>query len=306
VIVVATIESYRRPGLSPALRSGMYGRCGRACLSPGFTLIELLVVIAIVAILASMLLPTLARSKQKAQGIQCMNHHRQLAMAWRMYAEDNRDRITYAGEDLSDPSRSSAVWVLGRMDFDPNNRANWDVEVGVKKSPLWQYCKSAGVWKCPSDRSFVKVGSVIRPRVRSMTASIWMGGFGGAAPTQLDPGWKVFLSLSDMNDPGPSKSWVFIDQREDSINWGNYFTDMVGFPDRPVLRRFAFDYPASYHSMAGGLSFADGHSEIKRWRDPRTVPPIRKGADALYEAGFVNSPNNPDLGWLQERSTRRK
>ena len=272
----------------------------------GFTLIELLVVIAIVAILASLLLPTLGRSKQKAQGIQCMNHHRQLALAWRMYAEENRDRIPYASAHESDASKDSAVWILGRMDFDPNNRFNWDVEVGIKKSPLWPYCTSVGIWKCPSDTSVVKLGAVTRPRVRSMTMSVWMGGYGGLAPRDLGPEWRVFMSTADLVDPGPTKTWLFLDQREDSINWGNFFTDMKGFPNQPAQRRFAFDYPASYHARAGGLSFADGHAEIKRWRDPRTMPPLKRGNAGLYEAAFISSPNNPDIGWLQERATRRK
>lgn len=271
----------------------------------GFTLIELLVVVAIIAVLASMLLPALGRGKQKAQGIQCMNHHRQLVMAWRMYAEDNRDRITYASASLTDPSKAAATWILGQMDFDPNNQYNWDPEVGIKKSPLWPYCKTVAIWKCPSDNSVVKVGAAVRPRVRSMSMSIWMGGFGGVAPNNLEQGWKVFLSLNDMASPGPSKAWVFLDQREDSINFGNFYTDMLGYPDKPASRRFAFDYPASYHFRAGGLSFADGHSEIKRWRDQRTMPPLKKGSDVLYNAGFVASPNNPDIGWLQERATRR-
>ncbi len=114
----------------------------------GFTLIELLVVIAIIAILARLPLPTLAQAKAKSRGVQCMNNHRQLGIAWRMYVEDNRDVLLYASEDPANPATYGYSWMTGTMDFDPNNRANWDPDVGVKKSPQeaakWRFIARAG------------------------------------------------------------------------------------------------------------------------------------------------------------------
>ena len=107
--------------------------------------------------------------------------------------------------------------------------------------------------------------------------------------------------LSDMTDPAPAENWILIDEREDSINDGFFVVDMTGYPNSPGSIRLV-DFPASYHNRAGGLNFADGHAEIRKWIDPRTIPPMRKNVELTLN---IPSPNNKDMIWLQERSTSR-
>jgi prepilin-type processing-associated H-X9-DG protein len=93
---------------------------------------------------------------------------------------------------------------------------------------------------------------------------------------------------------------VLLDEREDSINDGYFVVDMAGYPNSPNLLKIV-DYPASYHGRAGGMSFADGHSEIRKWKDPRTIPRLSKTDLPLN----VASAGNQDVIWMQQRSTRK-
>jgi prepilin-type processing-associated H-X9-DG protein len=119
---------------------------------------------------------------------------------------------------------------------------------------------------------------------------------------------RIYRKSTDMVDPGQSKTAVFLDEREDSINDGMFVIGMEGAVQPPATSPTPgsygiVDYPAAYHGGAGGFSFADGHAELKRWRDNRTTPPLLK--DQVYSFDFKPTPNNPDVAWMQDNSTRR-
>jgi len=249
-----------------------------------FTLIELLVVIAIIAILAAMLLPALSKAKVRAQRIICLNHTKQITLAWIMYAGDNGDVLA-----------GSRAWLLGSV-ANPADPEFIDTSKRLKLEMLGSYLSgNVKVYQCPGDpRKSTLPGFVGTPACRSVAMNSYLG-VAADGLSLWDKEYLGFKKLGSLTRPGPANTFVILDEGL-SINDGFFATDMDTYDPNYMVGKRTTDVPATYHAMAGSFSFADGHSEIHKWRDPRTAEP------KAY--GFA-SPNNVDIDWLQSKSSAK-
>ena len=247
-------------------------RAGRSG-SSGFTLIELLVVIAIIAILAGMLLPALSKAKMKAQMTKCTNNLKQLGLAWTIYSGDFDNKFAYvAGGTALNAAGSYDGWVNDSwLDFPNSVQANWDPTYFTKGSLARYVGGAAEVVKCPGDKT--KDSGTGQNRVRSVAMNTRVGcspGHStGSHSWQADQqGLRHFVREGELDQP--SIRMVFIDENPDKVTvGGSYFRTINDGLFGHVQQRAGKelnDFPSSAHGLAGGLNFADGHSENHKWK----------------------------------------
>ncbi len=290
----------------------------------GFTLIELLVVIAIIAILAAMLLPALAKAKQKAQAMQCMSNERQLSLAWIMYANDNKDNlvpnrglngatgVNYSGapqqQTVLKPGRACADWCPGNMQnagcVQPGNYPGGSkYSLWIQMGLLYSYINNFNIFHCPADRTIVPRtgGAFTAPALRTYSMNDfvqpmdapgynlhpWSGG-----PTS---GYYFYTKLSTMARPGPSKTWIFIEENPYSIDDAFFAVD-------PRQTAVWVNSPAVLHGNASEMSYGDGHADAKQWTDHLMINerPASTGGNTDNQKA---DPNSGDLQWFNSVTT---
>jgi len=252
----------------------------------GFTLVELLVTISIIAILVTLLASALHGAKVKAHGGQCLNNHRQLQFAWTMYTDDN-----YGCLPIVDPNGGTGPGGESWITPDLTNTNTTNLLKGY--GSIGPYSKSAEIYKCPSDRSFLLFKGQKFPHVRSVSLNVYMHYVYG----DINDLTITFQKIDAVAKYDTSRFFVIVDEHEDTLPTGaGDFTVGLG---RVNGSPWLIHLPSARHGNANPLSFADGHVEMHRWVDPRILKPVN-GTPQL-----ILCENSKDQQWLEQHATVR-
>ncbi|MFN0068776.1 MAG: type II secretion system protein [Limisphaerales bacterium] len=264
---------------------------GRTRPSLAFTLIELLVVIAIIAILASMLLPALAKAKMKATGAACLNNQKQLILGWTMYADDNNDTMLATRLSPGVELYAGGWWLGPRPDISAGistEVARQRVYNGLSNSPLGKYVPAYDTVHCPGDLRTKRLKPGRGWAYDSYSKSDTMNG-----GLWTDRGVKAFAKTTQVDLP--SQSMVFLEEADPrNYNLGTWVIDVQ--PPGWV------DPFAIFHGDVSTLSFADGHAELHKWLEATTVKAARDSANGILSFNWAGgNGRNRDFRWVWDR-----
>jgi prepilin-type N-terminal cleavage/methylation domain-containing protein len=257
----------------------------------GFTLIELLVVIAIIAILAALLLPVLANAKNKAMRTQCLSNHRQLAIGWSLYCDDNQEKVMNF-DDLVN-TRGDKPWhyitppvIPPGIPASGKARAIEIDRAGYNEGVLYNYAPNFNIIHCPADTRYTRVlGNGFS--------------FGSVSPVATLNGEAAQLyKRTDISHSSARFLWVEENDPRGENEGSWEFSPGIGPPTFASARYI--DSTAAFHVNTSTFSWADGHASSHKWVDPAALAYARSMDMNKYgnAPGIAQAPN--DALWLAQ------
>lgn len=242
----------------------------------GFTLIELLVVIAIIAILMAILMPAMNRVKEQGRRSTCLSNLKQLTLGWIMYADENDDMLVNGDTGEYGIHQDQTPWVLADWRSGMSEQQKIDA---IKGGAMWPYVKSLQLYKCPTVTKIVR-GGTHENIMRTYSVS-------DAMNCKDWPSMNAKMIKKRLEIPNPAYRMVFVDD-------GGTITSALGGWTVEVTQERWWDPPPVRHGDGTTFSFADGHSEYHKWKDPRT---IEFGKRIPPTAFSPQQPGNEDIQW---------